>query len=189
MASSRQRFFHIVIEEYDKLNDKHLTEQDINKYFLDSDIYRFYAFIQHDSDVNDSGDNERKHYHCSMVTCNEFAKNTILKDIASKLEINVNCISSRQVKDFVLSTQYLIHKNNKEKAQYNELDVWTNDTNELFKILFDSISSYELDINYLIKLVKSCNSIADVYRELGMKNARTYRSIIIDLWKDMTNYL
>lgn len=180
----KSSIYHLVIEEYDKLNGKHITELDINNYLRDNESILFYAFILHDRDVNESGEIERKHYHVVIKLNNPYAKSTIINDIASKLLINKYCIGSRKVRDFVLMVQYLIHKNDKDKFQYDLMDIWTSDTNEEFKIIFDGVSQYDLDIKYLIELVHSCTSLSDVYIELGLSKSRTYRSIINDLWKE-----
>lgn len=181
---SKNSQYHLVIEEYDKLNDKYIKDSDIKDYLEANESIIFYCFILHDNDTKEDGTLERKHYHISIQLNNPYSKTTIINDMAAKLLINKNCISSRKVKDFVKSTQYLIHKNDKDKFQYDILDIWTNDTNEEFKIMFESVSSYEIDIDYLITLVNKSNDLSTIYKELGLKKARTYRSIIMDLWKD-----
>lgn len=184
---SKSKFFHLVVEEYDKLNDKHISEFDLNNYLKDNECIQFYAFIKHDKDLNDSGA-ERVHYHLVIVLKTDYSKTTIINDISSKLLVNKHCIGSRRVFDFVLMVQYLIHQNDKDKYQYDVLDVWCNDTNELFKILYEGVSSYDLDIDMIIALVNKSNSLATIYKELGIKKARTYRSLIIDLWKEKNFY-
>jgi len=182
VAKSNQ--FHLVIEEYDKLNDKHITESDIKDYLESNESIVFYCFILHDSDTKDDGTLVRKHYHIVVQLNNSYSKSTLVNDIVAKLFVNRAIVSSRKIKDFVLSVQYLIHKNDKDKYQYAIFDIWTNDTNEEFKILYESVSSYEIDIDYLITLVNKSSDLSSIYKELGLKKARTYRGIIMDLWKD-----
>ena len=184
---SKSKFFHLVIEEYDKLNDKHIEDIELNNYLKDNECVQFYAFIKHDKDVNENG-NERVHYHVVIVLKSEYSKTTIINDIASKLMINKNCVGSRRVIDFVLMVQYLIHQNDKDKYQYDLLDIWSNDTNEVMKVLFEGVSSFDIDIDMIIQLVKNSDSLATIYKELGIKKVRTYRSIIIDLWKEKYFY-
>ena len=181
---NKSSYFHLVLEEFDNLNDKHITELDVNNYLKDNECILFYAFILHDKDINESGEVERKHYHIVIVLRNPYSKMTIVNDISSKLMINRNCVGSRKIFDFVLMVQYLIHMNNKEKYQYDLLDIWTNNVNELISIINDGVSQYDMDIVYLIELVRNSNSLSNVYRELGLKKSRTYRSINVDLWKE-----
>lgn len=181
---SKSSSFHLVIEEYDKLNNKHISDIQLNNYLKSNESIIFYAFVLHDNDVNESGEVERKHYHCVIKLNNPYSKTTIIKDIAKTLLINDYCIGSRKIRDFVLMVQYLIHKNDKDKYQYDLLDIWTSDTNEVMKILYDGVSSYDLDIDYLCELVRCSSTLSQVYKTLGLSKSRTYRSIINDLWKD-----
>ena len=184
---SKSSYFHLVIEKNDTLNNKVISEIELNDYLKDNESIVFYAFVLHNKDVKESGEIEREHYHVVIVLKSPYSKTTIINDIAKCLMINKNCIGSRKIRDFVLMVQYLIHKNDKEKYQYDLLDIWTSDTNEVIGIMNEGISQYDLDINYLIELVNCCDSLTSVYKELGLKKSRTYRSILIDLWKDRRN--
>lgn len=180
---------HLVIEAYDKLNNKNISERDISNYLSSQDNILFYSFIKHDKDINDLGELERVHYHLVIKYNNTYSKNTVINDIAKSLMVNRNIISNRIGLDFILSVQYLIHQNNKEKYQYDILDIWTNDVNEMFSILYDSVSSYDLDIDYLLELVRDNQSISAIYKILGLKKVKQYRAIINDLWKEKINKL
>ena len=184
---TKSSYFHLVIEKNDTLNNKVITELELNNYLKDNESIVFYAFVLHNKDVKESGEIEREHYHVVIVLKCPYSKTTIINDIAKCLLINKSCIGSRKIRDFVLMVQYLIHKNDKEKYQYDLLDIWTSDVNEVIGIMNEGISQFDLDINYLIELVNSCDSITSVYKELGLKKSRTYRSILIDLWKDRRN--
>lgn len=176
--------YHLVIEETDILNQKTITEVDLKNYLNDNESILFYAFIKHDSDFDEYGEKERNHYHLVLRLKNQYSKTTIINDIAQKLLINKNIISCRKCLNFVLSVQYLVHKNDKDKYQYDLMDCCTNDSNEFMNCIINNISSYEIDIDYLIKLINCSDSLFTVYKELGLKNACTYRSIITDLWKE-----
>lgn len=186
--SYRSKSWHIVLEEYDKLNDKHITEDDINNYLKDEMRFVFYAFIKHDSDVDSSNNKEHNHFHIIIICNTSYSKNTIISSFASGLFINRDIVSVRKMKNVVLSVQYLIHMNDKEKYQYDLMDVWSNDINELHSIIFESASQYELDIEYLIELVKSCDFITDVYRILGLDKSKKYRSLLKDMWNEEHPY-
>jgi len=181
---SKSSQYHLVIEEYDKLNDKIITESILNDYLKDNESILFYAFIKHDNDIDIDGVVERNHYHLIIKFRNPYSKTTVINDIASKLLINKNIISCRKCLNFVLSVQYLVHQNDKDKYQYDLIDCWTNDSNEFMNCIINNVSSYDLDIDYLITLVNTSDRLETVYRELGLKNSRTYRSIITDLWKE-----
>lgn len=181
---SKFNSFCCVIEKVDRLNNKVLSELDLLKYLRSGDKFVFWSFILHDCDVNENGEKEREHYHLVLKVDSKYSCKTILNDIASELLINVNCISISGCRDFVKSVQYLIHKNDLEKVQYDIWNVYTNDTNDMFSIMFDSVSAYDVDIDYLIDLVHTESTLTSIYKKLGMKQVRLYRAIIMDLWKE-----
>lgn len=186
---AKSKIFNLVLEEYDKLNDKHVSNVDIYNYLSDNDTnIEFFAFVLHDKDTNNEGVIERKHYHLFIKLVNSISKNTILKDIAKNLMVNVNCISVEVSRNIVSSIQYLIHRNDKTKFQYDILDIWSNDYADLVSILNNGVSSYSLDIDYLINLIHESKSLTSVYRKLGMSQVRIYRPIINDLWKEKKFY-
>jgi len=180
----RSSTYHIVVEEFDKLNNKHITELDLNNYLKNEMRVAFYSFIKHDSDVDGEGNKERTHYHIVVALNTSYAKSTILNGFANGLSCNVDIVSARKVKSFVKSVQYLIHKNDKDKFQYDYLDIWTNDVNELNMCLYMSASSYEVDIDYLFELVKRSSSLSEIYKELGLQKSKQYRSLIFDMYKE-----
>lgn len=181
---SRVLIHHLVIEEFDKLNDKHITELMLDEYLRNNQSIRFYVFIKHDSDVNADGEKIREHYHLVVVMKNPIIRMTLIKDIAKELFINVNCISSQYVRNLVSSVQYLLHKNEKDKFHYELLDLWTNDLDECIQIIECGHTNYELEIDYLIKLVSENKSYIKIYSILGLKAVKQYRGIIRDLHYD-----
>lgn len=181
---TKTNVFHLVIEEYDKLNDKHISELHIDDYCRNNQAIRYYVFIKHDCDVNIDGVKERVHYHLVVVMKNSITKRTLYMDIARSLEINSNCISCRYVRNLVDSVRYLIHKNDKAKYQYGLLDLWSNDVDECIQIIDYGHSNYELEMDYLIKLIHEEKSLKKIYSILGLKTVKQYRSIIKDLWFD-----
>lgn len=181
--------FHLVIEKYDKLNSKTISDLDLVTYLRSNeDTYTYWVFILHDKDVNELGELEREHYHLVIKCNNVMAKKTVINDIAKTLLVNVNCISCRPVINMVKSVEYLVHKNDDLKYQYDLLDLYSNDNNETLNIIIEGKSQYDIDIDNLINLVNKSRSLTQVYTCIGLSKARTYRSIIVDLWKDKKRY-
>ena len=184
MVSSGKRFT-LVIEKYDKENSKVITEHDLYAYFKSNeDIYKYWAFILHNLDTDDSGELKREHYHLVIVLDKQLSSKSIINDIVRYLMVNPTIISIRRYDDVVKGVQYLIHQNDKDKHQYDLLDIWTNDVNEMLSIILNSVSSYEVDIEYLIKLTESCKTLKQIYKQIGLSKSKEYRSIIIDLWRE-----
>ena len=177
--SYRSRTYHLVIEEYDKENDKHLTLEDLQKCCNEDLKIKFYAFIKHDKDVD-----VRVHYHIVLLLNQTYSKSTIIHSFASSLLCNVDIISCRKIKSFVGSINYLIHKGIEDKYQYNYFDIYTNDDNELNSCMLLGASTYELDIDYLYQLCKHYDSLSDIYKCLGLELSKKYRSLILDMYNE-----
>lgn len=177
--------FSLVIEAYDKLNDRYISKADLKRWLLENETAVIYwSLVEHDKDNNEQGELIRAHYHMVIVLRTPKASKTVTNDLAKFLLINKNCISCKVVTYFVKCVQYLIHYNDKDKYQYDIKDIETNDINDLLSTILESTSQYEFDFNYLFKLVRESKSLEVVYRTLGVKLVRTYRSVIMDLWKD-----
>lgn len=96
---------------------------------------KFIAVIKHDKDV-DKEINQLKteHYHVVMVCYQCMILKSYLEFIVDGLHVNENQVSIQKCNDVVMSTQYLIHQNDRDKVQYNFLDIDTND--------FDTLTDY-----------------------------------------------
>lgn len=176
--------FSLVIEEKDINNNKDITEKDLIDYCCNNECVRFYALIKHDKDINEDGEKIRNHYHLVIYLTRAFSKNTILGDIVRTLSINKLIVSIR-VGDIIDSVCYLTHNECKgNKHKYSSLDIKTNDIYNLNSILSQHICLYVLSIDYLIGLVSRCSSLSEIYSILGLKDAKLYRSIVLDLWKE-----
>lgn len=177
--------YFIVIDGEDKLNHKILSEDDIKRYCDGNECITYYAFIRHYDEFNEMGEKEETHYHLFIRLCSKYSKTTIINDIAKTLLVNTNIIHTRKlVKSVSGCIRYLIHADDENKKAYAIQDIISNDYNETLSLLSNGISTYDVDIEYLIDLVRSCKSLTQIYRELGMKKVRLYRSIINDLWKE-----
>ena len=184
MVVKTDKYF-IVIDSIDKLNSKVISDNDIKSYCDNNDCIVYYAFIKHIDDINELGALEVPHYHLFIKLRDKYSKTTIINDIAKVLMCNKSLISTRKfVQSMSACIRYLVHADNPEKKEYDIKDITTNDWNETLSLMSKGVSSYDLDIDYLIDLVRSSRSLTQVYKTLGMRNTRTYRAIISDLWKE-----
>ena len=185
MVSKSDTYF-LVIMQNDLLNNLTFTEGDLKSYCEDNENIVYYSLIKHDKDINECGELEKIHFHLLIKLKNSYAKSTIVNDLAKYLKCNISIIQSRRVYSFVKCCRYLIHGNeeDKEKYQYSLSSVITNDFEETYNIITKGVSIYEFDIDYLIKLVRNCRSMSEIYHTLGIKYSRMYRPIINDLWKE-----
>ena len=115
--NNQTKLFDIVIE-YSDLNNENIIDFDLLRAVL-SGSAEFYAFILHDKDINDlTGESKRPHIHIYVKTYNRTRRLTYLKLLSRNLEIDPNRITIINADNEILRIQYMIHKNNPDKYQY-----------------------------------------------------------------------
>lgn len=194
--NSKFEMFSLIIEEYDELNGKHITKDDLKNYLdQNTDTISFYAFILHDKDKNACGVEERKHYHIVIETFNKYAKSTIISWFASDLFINKNCVGVKGILEsqMVGYIRYLTHLDEDDtKYKYEDLEVASNDLETYYKAVERNTFDKVFNIEYLVNLIldDSTTKKTDVYLALGLKASKSYGYLIESLWKDLRdNYV
>lgn len=144
-----------------------------------------YAFIMHDKDINDDGTVKFLHIHMAltMVKVNKDYKklNTILNELAKECEIDGQSIQIDEMTSENGSIQYLIHKRDPQKAQYEEADVCTNYTaEELHTIMEADIDT--ICVSYLLQVVDECRcNRIEIMQKIGLRYYKEYRNVILDI--------
>lgn len=110
-----------------------IHEDDPAKLYIESILARItgnnepkIAFIKHDKDVDENGEIKTTHYHAVLMYTNARLFSTI-KNTYQGAHIE-------QTANLAASIQYLTHKNNPEKHQYDYKNIQTNDGTELEKL-------------------------------------------------------
>lgn len=175
--------FAFVIEKEDKLNNKIISFEEITSYF--NDLFNrgactFYAIILHDKDFNADGEIKRPHYHIVFEMSSPKGDQTIAKDMAKVLLININVISYACALNFCGAIRYLTHLDNADKYQYSKSDLITSSEGE-YQMFVNQMDFLDLDISSLLNIIKSSKSLTDVYQTIGIGNATKYRWLIKDL--------
>lgn len=175
--------FAFVIEYEDKLNNKIISQQEITSYF--NDLFNrgactFYAIILHDKDFNADAEVKRPHYHIVFEMSSPKGDQTIAKDIARSLLVNMNIISYACALNFCGAIRYLTHLDNADKHQYSKSDVITSSEGE-YQMFVNQMDFLDLDISSLLNIIKSSKSLTEVYSTIGIGNATKYRWLIKDL--------
>lgn len=172
---------------HDKLDNKFIN--DFKNYLTKLSLNVQYAFILHDKDVNkDTGEVKTKHLHCVLMLEDRKRLITIIRDISKELSFNINLISIEKVNDLVGSIQYLIHRNDKEKYQYNIDDIvyqW-NDKNEF--LTYIEMENNNLSLDRLVNIVDNAQSYIDIMQQVGMSFYRLNRNIILDICKSLHKF-
>ena len=92
-----------------------------------------YAFIIHDRDINDNGEIKTVHIHLYLCSDKRHQLKYYIYLLSDLLNINEELISVRVSNSDAGDIQYLVHKNNKEKFQYNVDDIKTNIPKDMFE--------------------------------------------------------
>lgn len=93
----------------------------IEKYdeYLKINGYKCAISPLHDKDVNEDGTLKKPHYHIEFIFNGSRKKETVI-NICEELHAN---LYAKCLEDCQAYYEYLIHKNNPEKYQYNESDI------------------------------------------------------------------
>lgn len=148
-----------------------------------------YLYITHDKDLNSEGEIKTKHVHILIFNNNERVRfSTMINKLAELLNVNPLAISIDKIISLNGSIQYLIHKNDLDKTQYDIADIQHNlDIEELE--LYLNTKNESLTSDRIIQVVRSCNcdSIL-IMKELGLNIYRAYRPVIVDIINSLKRY-
>lgn len=163
---------------------KHNVSLETLKTWCENNMQTF-AFILHDKDVLEDGKPKVKHIH--LVGLYKTARTrlgTILTDLANYLKIDTLAVSIDKMSDLVGSLHYLIHKDNKDKHQYDVKEIITNISEGEMATYMVSDSKF-MSIEYLIGVVNTSNGLIEVMRSIGLSNYHMYRNVILDIWREL----
>lgn len=97
-----------------------------------------WAYIKHSPDV----DNGSEHYHFYI----HLKQPITLKNMAQKLDLAPNMVE--WVRNKTKMIQYLVHKNNPDKIQYNDSEIETNNREYIGKFLNPKSTSVDLECEF-----------------------------------------
>lgn len=154
---------------------KHLAE------WADKSAYSYFGII-HDSDVDEDGVKKRVHSHLVLLTPHRVRIGTMVNRIADLLHIPQEAVSDIAFESTAGAVQYLIHKNNPDKFQYDYTEVKTNHQVDLVALLAQDLRS-EITTEYLLDLIDGGMSRRDIARYIGLGNYLAYRNAINDFMR------
>lgn len=146
----------------------------------------FYASIKHDKDTDKDGCLKIIHFHYVITCASRKRISTMLYFLADSLGYDVNnidllnTIQIDKCDSVPLSIQYLIHKNNADKYQYDTKDIVTNYSD---KDLQDYLSfeSQEITTRYLYDLIISGKSDVEIMFIIGVGRYHLFKGCISDI--------
>lgn len=176
--NTRTTQFNIVIS----LNDIPIDfDTRLNRFLNDKTICD-YAYIKHDKDFNKEGVLKTPHIHLliwNYQTRTRFI--TMINLLSVELNTNPLAISIEKIVSLNGSMQYLLHKNDIDKTQYDINEIQTNiSIDDLQLYLNTKNDALTFDRLYTLINVNKCD-LCKIINELGLSYYRAYRPVIHDI--------
>ena len=162
----------LVIEAYDTNKGQILTAEKL-KNVLES-IATEYYFILHCRDIDDETKLlKRQHYHVVLKLSKRVRKGTLLNLLSALAEWTTVAISAELLFNKRSAVRYLVHEDSKDKYQYSEDDIITNNESQLFNYLHFDCDN--LDTDNLIDIITRCNfNKLEIMKVIGIKAYTQY---------------
>ncbi len=183
------------------------NEFDFNNWFFNLDFSKLnvivskYVYILHTKDkkefnsnlnnISSSGNNlvssvnftifKTPHIHLLIYLSKRRRMNSVLKEIASLLDMPLNCVSIRICNNIPLALNYFIHFGFNNKFQYSFSDLKTNS----FSWLFENFNASQNAFNdYLLDCVlSSSGDYVGLVKCIGLEYAKKYKDIIYMIYR------
>lgn len=150
---------------------------------LCKDGYLF-AYIFHDKDIDNNGVLKRRHLHLVFECPTRRRLSYYIRHLSSMFGVESSQVQVEVSNNFDWDIQYLLHKNNADKYQYDLCDIVTNmPYNELQERL-TTVVHKEITAKGIFDIVKSCRTKSSVIFKLGIGNANIYKNIIDTYCRD-----
>lgn len=140
-----------------------------------------WAFIKHDLDVQVDGSFKTPHVHIVATGLHRKRLSTWISDISKVMQVGVFAVNVEPLSSFEAQFQYLIHKNNPEKHQYDISEVVTNIPSDQYDLYLDA-SRAPLDFDEIVRLCESTDDLIDIIEYLGITSWLTYHRVVKDIW-------
>lgn len=145
-----------------------------------------YAMALHDLDtkLNEDGDVVSKtlHFHFVCVLKGATRVSTFINRVSDSCGVLSVAVTADKCSSVESALQYLIHKNDPDKHQYDEsIIVRTWDEGD-FRVLMES-EPLQVSFDYFFRVCSQANSIVDVIRNVGISKYHAYRNTIQDIYK------
>lgn len=164
-------------------DDLAILSADIKKALEDLGAIQ-YAYILHQKDIKDDGTLKTPHFHIVAEYASTKRLNTFLTNMADALGMNVLSIGVEKCRSFEGSFQYLVHKNDSDKYQYDPNSIISNLTEEVFEVYMNAEPD-ELSMDRLIYLCETLKRPIAVARSIGLGRYQVYRKVIQDIFDDL----
>ena len=176
--------FNVVLNVPNKLDVSNFEKRLQNLYdFFDRNCIK-YACIRHDLDTDKDNILKTIHYHLVIARSTRTRISTMLYTIADCLGYSdmdlLNTIQVDKCDSIPLSIQYLVHKNNADKYQYDRNDIASNYTVKEIDDFFQ-FENTEITTRYLYDLVRQGKNDIEIMFIIGVGRYHLFKGAINDI--------
>lgn len=177
---SKSQYFCIVVNEKTPNELEVLQER-----LYDCAIYNFYASIIHDKDTLSNGNLKTKHLHLFCEKPSKIALETALNEFCNYFDLNKEQVSIEGTNNNFLYVQYLTHKNDQSKHQYDLKDIKTNNEAELLARYSNTYKTPPTEAEIIYHL-KNDTTLGELIENIGLDNSKKYKVLFDGFRKDHT---
>lgn len=139
--------------------------------------FKYCFSIVHDKDILESGELKRIHTHSFIELHEKETKSNLLNEITELLKQPKNTISLMETNSDYLVIQYLTHKNDQTKHQYNYTDIIASDL-ETLNTRYNQIYVAPIDKQQEIQQdVFTFKTLSELAQKHGLDVAKKYQSV------------
>lgn len=139
---------------------------------------KFFASAIHDQDKHEDGTAKTIHCHIELETFEKMTNLGALRDFCNATGVDKGLVSINGSNNLFLLVQYLTHKNDQDKHQY-DYDVIKTNNAELCANLYNA--DYESKDDQLMRALREANTINDFMQIVGPSDANKYRGLFKDM--------
>lgn len=171
------------------------TFQSYQNLLINYNIFSYAATIIHDKDTytkedqekdpsHKEGTHKRVHLH-AFIDTDKITLKEMLSHITGLLKIDNEQVSIEPTSNEFLGVQYLTHKNNQNKHQYEPNTIITSNAKETERRYG---LKYETEEEKIQRVLETSSTLSKVIHEIGVEKANKYRGLFNDLSKEKRDY-
>ena len=161
----------------------------------------FFASKIHDKDILEDGTPKTIHLHIMLETYETYTQLQALKEFSNALNVDKKLISLKGSNNLYLLVQYLTHKNDQNKAQYNFSEILTNNSEYLEELynteyvdretqLKDALRNAITIDDFIDRVgVMDANKLKGLFKELKIEQGQDFKTLYEKLGEIERDYI
>lgn len=182
----RSNKFICVIECNDTEKNKVISMKNVELLTRCNSSIKYWAIL-HDKDMKEDGIFKRPHIHIVIIfDFKSCYKQYVIDFLSRELNCSKNIISVEICHDLNISLRYLTHIDNKEKFQYQDIEVKTNAP----IVYYRAVLGTKLTMAYLLECLRftNFNRVRLIDTFITLDEYKRYRDVISDIISEFLPY-